>query len=98
MTPVDCKTFLNILHVICHCVTPSSFITAKRDGIRGSLSQVLTWPTMSIYKPVITCILKKGEIRVNQMMMLLIVDQEVLQERHKLSTTLFNFRIGRGYS
>src|SRR5436190_9126746 len=98
-TPVDCKTFLNILHVICHCVTPFSFLTPKKDGIRGSLSQALTWRTMSICKPVVSRTLKKREMRVTQMMvLLLIMDEEVLQECHKLSTTLFNFRIEREYS
>ena len=88
----------NISQHLYHDVTPSSFITAKRDGIRGSLSQVLTWPTMSICKPVIALTLKKGEMRANQVMMLLIVDEEGLQECHKLNTMPFNFRIEKGYS
>jgi len=37
-------------------------------------------------------------MRVNQMMMPLIVDEVVLQECLKLSTTPSNFRIERGYS
>jgi hypothetical protein len=39
---------------------------------------------MSIHKPVVARTLKEGEIRVNQMMMLFIVDEEVLREYHKL--------------
>ena len=49
------------------------------------------------FKPVVTRVLnlKKGEMRVNQMMIPLIVDEVVLQECPKLSTTPSNFRIER---
>src|SRR5579859_919704 len=53
---------------------------------------------MSLCKPVIARILKKGVLRVKKRMILLIVDQEVPQECRKLNTMLFNFRIERGYS
>src|SRR5213075_1814819 len=96
--PVDCKTFLNILHVICHCAIPFSFLTVKKDGIREFLSQVLTWPIMSICKPIVAHTFRKRKMRMNWMTMLLIMDKEVLQEYHKLSIMPFNFRIEREYS